>query len=292
LLGGLPQYAEKYKLVRSSSSGQPLAYEGFSVQAYRDAVFSQGATTAAIGNPANIALLKPFTEFNPVKPERVQNIEVGYKGIIDKSLYIDAAYYYNIYNDFITQVRVVTATELGGGIPNYASMLNGTAHAITSGVLEGNTSQIYTNADQKVTSQGAVIGLTYNLFRGYNLTGNYNWNVINTVSENFLSEFNTPEHKFNVGFGNRSVTENLGFNVGLRWQSEFLWQSGFTLPANGMVPAYSTIDAQVSYKIPDIKCIVKVGGSNIANNRYFQSLGGPTIGALYYVSLTFDQMMR
>jgi outer membrane receptor protein involved in Fe transport len=122
--------------------------------------------------------------------------------------------------------------------------------------------------------------------------GNYNWNVINTHAENFLSEFNTPEHKFNLSFGNRKVTENFGFSINYRYQTEFLWQSSFTIPANGMVPAYGTLDAQVSYKIPSIKSVLKVGGSNLANIRYIQSLGGPTIGAIYYVSLTFDELLK
>lgn len=301
LLGGLPRYVEKYNLIRTSTSGVPLSYDGFSVQAYRDAVFGQGGSPQAVANPANIALLKPYIEFNQVRPERVQNIEIGYKGVIDRSLYIDAAYYYNIYNDFITQIRVVTASQfpngtpgVANGTPNYASILNGTAHAFDpqTGEAIGNTSQIYSNASETVTSQGAVIGLTYSLPRGYTLSGNYNWNVLVSGLENLLSEFNTPEHKFNIGFGNRSITENLGFHIGARWQSEFEWQSGFTIPANGMVPAYSTIDAQISYKLPSIKSIVKVGGSNLTNQGYIQSLGGPTIGAIYYVSLTFDQLMR
>jgi outer membrane receptor protein involved in Fe transport len=293
LLGGLPQYAEKYQLVRTSTTGQPLSYDGVSVQAYRDAVFSQGATTQAISNPANLALLKPYTEFNKVKPEKVQNFEVGYKSIIDNRLVIDAAYYYNIYNDFITQIRVVTASQFDDGTPNPGSMLNGTAHAFDNkGTLIGNTSQIYSNASTQVTSQGAVLGLQYNLDRGYTLGGNYNWNVINTRTQNFMTEFNTPKNKFNLSFGNRKVTENFGFNVNYRWQSEFLWQSSFTIPANGMVPAYSTLDAQISYKVPSIKSVVKIGGSNIANKYYIQSLGGPSIGAIYYVSITFDELMR
>lgn len=290
LLGGLDRYANKYNLIRSSNTGQSLSFEGFSVQNYRNAVFAQGASPAAI--VGNVNLLKPFTEFNQVKPERVQSIELGYKGIAANKLFIDVAYYYNMYNDFITQIRVVTASQLGDGSPNYASMLNGTSHKIKNGVLEGNTSQIYTNATEKVTSQGAVIGLTYNLPKGYILGGNYNWNVINTVSEDFLSEFNTPEHKMNMSFGNRKITENFGFNINMRWQSEFEWQSSFTIPANGLVPAYSTIDAQISYKLSDLKSVIKIGGSNLMNQRYIQSLGGPSIGALYYVSLTFDELMR
>ena len=90
----------------------------------------------------------------------------------------------------------------------------------------------------------------------------------------------------------RNVTiclRNVGFNITYRWQTEFEWQSSFAI---GTVPAYSTLDAQVSYKLEPLKSVVKVGGSNLFNNYYIQSLGGPNIGAIYYVSITFDQLMN
>lgn len=296
LLGGLPRYYEKYNLGRVSSTGQNLAFDGFSVEKYAKSVFDGGSTPAAITDLKNIALLKPF-EWAPVKPERVQNFEVGFKSLINNELMIDAAYYYNIYNDFITQVRVRIADELtdGSGAPNYATILNGTALTKESdGSISGNTAQIYTNFTERVTSQGAVLGLTYSLPKGYTLSGNYNWNVLQHAPspDQFMSEFNTPKHKTNISFGNRKITEQFGFNITWRWQSEFLWQSSFTIPANGMVPSYNTLDAQVSYRISDIKSVLKIGGSNLLNKMYIQSLGGPSIGAIYYVSLTFDELFR
>jgi outer membrane receptor protein involved in Fe transport len=303
LIGGLPRYAEKYDIIRSSQSGQNLSFEGTSVQLYSEKVYADGAKTSDIFNPSNLGILMPFT-WKPVKPERVQSIEFGYKGLINNNLLIDMAYYYNIYNDFITQVRVRLAEEFTAdqsldetgdpygytynpsapaGSVNYASLLNGNS---------GNTYQIYTNFEEQITAQGAVLGLTYNFIKGYNASFNYNWNTINDTPSDFFTEFNTPEHKFNIQFGNRKVTENFGFNVTWRWQDEFEWQSSFTIPDNGLVPAYSTVDAQVSYRIPSIKSVVKLGGSNILNKKYIQSLGGPNIGALYYVSLTFDQLFR
>lgn len=313
LLGGLPRYEEKYNLIRSSATGQNLSYEGFSVQNYANAVFNSGATQGAIFDPNNIKELKPFT-WNPVKPERVQNIEIGYKSLIDNRLLIDLNYYYNIYHDFITQVRVRVADQftndpsLNGvpgysyttntalnGTPNYATILNGTAMDINSaGQITGNTAQIYTNFSDQVTSQGFVAGLTYSFPKGYTLGGNYNWNVLIKKPDpnQFLTEFNTPEHKMNLTFGNRKLTDKLGFNVTYRWQSEFEWQSSFTIPANGNVPAYSVTDAQVTYKLSGMKSMLKIGGSNIFNKKYIQSLGGPNIGAIYYISLTFDELMR
>ena len=302
LLGGLPRYADKYDLIRTLPNGDPGAYEGFSVERYRAAVFQQGGSPAAIFNPANIALLEPVTNWNPVKPERVQSMEIGYKGLINNKLMLDLSYYYNIYNDFISQIRIVTAAPFTTanapapplvGSANYATILNSTAGVVNNdGSISGNTYQIYTNIDDQVTTQGFTGGFAYSLRKGYTLTGNYSWNIINDVPDGFLAEFNTPEHKINLGFGNRKVTDKLGFNINYRWQDEFEWQSSFTIPANGMVPAYSTVDAQVSYRIPDWKSVIKVGGSNLINQPFIQSLGGPNIGAIYYISLTFDELMR
>ena len=312
LVGGLPRFAEKYQLFRvADGTGANLSFDGVSVESYSKQVYDAGAKPSDINGTAKDQL-KPFT-WNPVKPESVQNIEIGYKSVLNNSLLIDVVYYYNIYNNFITQNRVRVASQFTNdpakqgvpgytfnpaatpGTPNYASLLSGTSFAVNSnGQIEGNTASIYTNYDKQITSQGAVLGLTYSLLRGYTIGGNYNWNVLQKAPPNseFFSEFNTPRHKMNLSFGNRKVTDNFGFNVSMRWQSEFEWQSSFTVPANGMVPSYTTVDAQVSYKISSIKSVVKVGGSNLLNNRYIQSLGGPTIGALYYVSLTFDELTR
>jgi len=57
------------------------------------------------------------------------------------------------------------------------------------------------------------------------------------------------------------------------------------------VPAYQTIDAQVTYRVPEIKAAIKLGGSNILNHRYYQYAAGPTIGALYYLSFTIDGLL-
>ena len=294
LLGGLPQFYEYYDLTRRSSTNVPLVFTGGSVNNFRNAVF-QGLSPF---DPAASSLLVPFTEAVPVKPERVKSMEFGYKSLIENSLLIDVVYYYNIYTDFITQIRLVTASELSqsdaddvndeagadlvaAGDPSYSSILNGTSN---------NTFQIYTNLTDRVTAQGAAIGLTYSLPKGYSIGGNYNWNkLIGGFTENNLSEFNTPEHKFNLHFGNRKLTKTLGFNITYRWQDSFLWESSFAI---GNVPAYSTVDAQISYRVPDIKSVIKFGGSNIVNERYIQSFGGPNIGAIYYVSVTFDQLMN
>ena len=68
-----------------------------------------------------------------------------------------------------------------------------------------------------------------------------------------------------LSVGNREITRNLGFNLVWRWQDGFNWQSPL---ANGFVPAYQAIDAQVTYRVPSAGASLKLGGSNIFNNRY------------------------
>ncbi|MEO6039311.1 MAG: energy transducer TonB, partial [Saprospiraceae bacterium] len=114
---------------------------------------------------------------------------------------------------------------------------------------------------------------------------NYNELTKNPQPDVFLTGFNTPKFVTNLSFGNREIVKNFGFNVVWRWQDQVYWES--TL-ANGQVPAYSTIDAQVSLAVPALKSKVKIGATNLFNQRYYQFAAGPTIGGLYYVAITYD----
>ncbi|UOV00151.1 TonB-dependent receptor [Chryseobacterium daecheongense] len=58
--------------------------------------------------------------------------------------------------------------------------------------------------------------------------------------------------------------------------------------ASGDIPAYYTIDVQVTWRIPEIKAQVKMGATNLLNRRYFQYAEDPEIGGLYYLAFTYD----
>ncbi len=60
------------------------------------------------------------------------------------------------------------------------------------------------------------------------------------------------------------------------------------LLTGGDIPAYGTLDAQVSYKIPKIKSLIKLGASNLLNQYYSSAFGNPQIGGLYYLSFGFN----
>lgn len=284
LLGGLPYLAEKYKVAESSFTLE-------SVERFTDALLeAETPEDQAIA----AAQLRPYQQFEPVKPEQVQSFEIGYKGLLGNKLLLDAAYYYNIYNDFIAQFRVrqINSDFNEDGVIQPEEILDPGPETLPL-LLNGNalnTFQLYTNVSETVKSQGAVLGFEYSLPRNFNVSANYNWNqLITDQNEGLIFDFNTPEHKVNFSLGNRRLTDQLGFNLTFRWQEEFDWTSSF---ANGTVPSVTTLDAQITYRVPSIKSLVKVGGSNITNNRHFLNYGGPNLGAIYYVSLTFDQFLN
>lgn len=286
LLGGLPQYAEAHRVFEN-------AFLLSSVQNYIAAV-SKAASPAAIGNPANLDLLVPVKGLNPVKPETVRAYEIGYKTLLGKKLLIDVAYYYNQYEDFIAQQTMRKASgpiDLDATTVTQQNTVAG--QSLLSAVVtpgKENTFSVYTNVDRQISAQGFVAGAEYSLPKNFTIEANYNWNQLNEdLGNGFLSNYNTPTHKFNVIFGNRKLTDKIGFNVAFRWQSAYLWESSF---AKGEVPAFGLMDAQISYKLKKYKSQVKLGGSNIFNERYAPNYGAPAIGAVYYVSVLFDELMN
>jgi hypothetical protein len=100
-----------------------------------------------------------------------------------------------------------------------------------------------------------------------------------------------------LNFANREVVKNLGFAVAYRWQGEFVWQASFVGPLVStqqlsVMPAFGTFDAQISYKLKSLKSILKIGGSNLFSNGYRQAWGNPTVGTMYFVSMTFDEFLN
>ncbi|RYZ98041.1 MAG: TonB-dependent receptor [Sphingobacteriaceae bacterium] len=217
--------------------------------------------SVAAGAP-NPTLLTPYTfDAGGLRPESVQSFEFGYKGLATSRLLIDAYAYYNVYKDFI------------GGVDLYQ---NPTTTAVKFSVP--------VNLAGSVKSYGGAFGLDY-LSGKWTYNANASYNKIGDTPASFDNNFNTPEWRFNAGVGNKEIAKNIGFNVQYRWQDEFLWNSTF---ARGIVPSYSTFDAQVNLRIPAVKSMVKLGGSNVLNKYYVTSFGNPQVGAIYYIGLTYN----
>jgi iron complex outermembrane receptor protein len=246
--------------------------------------------------PAYAAEALPKYQYKELQPERIVSYEIGYKGLLSKKLLVDAYYYFSKYSNFIGGTTIVVPTAAAGpGLP------------IESGVASASTRAGYSrpsNTDADIRVIGWAAQVDYSLPKGFTIGGNVAYNELTgfeKTPEQQYAGFNTPKYRYNLSFGKRiGVRDKFGFQVNLRHQDVFLWESSFVLPTNTSlepfqntnVPAVNNIDAQVSYKLSNIKSIVKIGGSNIGGKPYIQAYGSPAVGSMYYVSVTFDELLN
>lgn len=249
LIGGLPQFISAYGLDDGHT------YDTATLNHY-------GATGQG---------LTPF-QYQTFKPETVASWELGYKGVIADKLLIDAYGFYARYTNFIGLTVLIKDPVFGpSGITNQTA---------------ANTFGIYTNSTTHVNTVGAGISLDYRLPQGFMAGVNYAYNNISNASTGQQTDFNTPKNKFNLSLANYSIARYYGFNITYRWQQEYLYQSSFV---TGITPAFGTLDAQISMKIPHMtSSVIKIGATNLLNKYYVDAIGNANIGGLYYVSFGYN----
>jgi outer membrane receptor protein involved in Fe transport len=211
-------------------------------------------------NPPGI----PYT-YQELKPESMRSFEVGYKGYVDKKILIDMYAYFGKYTNFLGRIVLIQPTFPGN-----------------------KPFSIVTNSGNEVKTWGAGVGFDYKMANNFFSFFNAYTDNLTDVPAGFQAGFSTPKYRLNAGLGNSGLgkKKRIGFNVNLRWQDDFYWESGGL--ADGTVPAYTTLDAQVNYKLPKIKSMIKIGGTNITNNYYRTGFGNPYIGGMYYVSFGYN----
>ena len=218
-----------------------------------------------------------------VKPEQVTAFEVGYRGVLpvgENKLSVDFSAYYNDYTDFISSKNVVVPLYGTAG-DNTLSLL-----ALQNGDIQGFA--VYTNSAADISSYGASIGLNTKVFNGFNVGLNYTYSKFDfdqSTDPDFEAGFNTPEHKVKLEFGKNDLFKNFGFNVNVRWQDEYYWESTFL---DATIEARTVLDAQINYRIPSWKSTFKLGGANLTGKEYLSAPGVGAIGSQYYISWTIN----
>ncbi|WP_191858578.1 TonB-dependent receptor [Hanstruepera ponticola] len=216
-----------------------------------------------------------------VKPEQVTSFEVGYRGKLNR-LIVDASVYYNSYKNFISNESVIA--------PLYGQVGDNSLSIDAINFDDTQEYQTYTNSDANVNSYGASIGLTTKVLGDFDLGANYTFakqDFDQAADPDFRTSFNTPEHKVKLSFGNTDLFKNFGFNVAWRWSDAYFWQATF---GDGDIPAYHTLDAQLSYTIPKLKSVIKVGATNMLGDEYFTAIGTGYIGSMYYASIVINNL--
>ncbi|MDR6764150.1 outer membrane receptor protein involved in Fe transport [Flavobacterium sp. 2755] len=282
LIGSAAENLDRFQeTVNVSTAGQTIAGQpatiGMSGQnAYRNAYTV--ASVQAFGASGNVADLQ-VANIGLVKPEQVQAFEAGYRTVVQNDLSIDINGYYNIYNDFMNTARVISPYYGTVGTPlSYQALAFGDRRVY----------QVYTNTTAEISSLGFGVGLSKKVYKDFELGVNYNYAQFNFKQQDdpdFVAGFNTPKHRIKASLGNAKVIKNLGFNVNVRWNTEYLWESSF---GDGIIPENTVLDAQINYAIPKLKSVIKVGATNLFGSDYLQVIGAGMIGQQWFASWTIN----
>ena len=229
----------------------------------------------AIAQHQGLLVKSPYTY---LKPEYIRALEVGYKAALGPAgrLLLDADFYYNAYRDFIAQVEAYVPKTL---------YPDSTATYLNSKATQ-NRYRLWTNSRSQVYNYGGTAGLRYELRGGYRVGGHVTYTRLDrTATADGLEDgFNTPRWAYNLSLANEEAFHHLGFGLHYRHQTSYYAQ---TFLVSGEVPAYATLDAQLSATVPAAALRFKLGASNVLNAYYVSYLGGPRVGGLYYLTVTY-----
>lgn len=252
-----------------------VSIDKFQVQVTSD-INTLGLTQAqAIEKNKNLIQKNPYTY---LQPEFVRSFEFGFRGLaLKKSLFIDYDFYYNKYENFIAQVEA--------SIPNTTD----SAQIPTALYTKATQSRyrLWTNSKSKIYNYGSSLGLKYRYNDMFSILGNVTYSKLDRTDDKDGLEdgFNTPKFILNGTFVAENLWKNLGASITYRQQSKYDYVSFLV---SGSVPAYWSMDAQINYTFEKSGVITKFGGTNFLNKAYYSILGGPQIGAFYYLSLTWN----
>jgi outer membrane receptor protein involved in Fe transport len=239
---------------------------------------------AAILASQGTLVKNPYTY---LKPEYIRSLEVGYKAGFGPGgrLLVDVDFYYNSYRDFIAQVEAYVPQTMAGVALNTGTDLNVIATALNARSGQARY-RLWTNSQSQVYNYGGSAGVRYDVGSGYLAGGNLTYTRLDRTEngDGLEDGFNTPRWAYNLSLANDNAYQNLGFGLNFRHQVSYYSQ---TFLVNGTVPAYSSLDAQVSYHIPAAQVRLKLGASNVLNSYYVSYLGGPSVGGLYYLAVTY-----
>jgi hypothetical protein len=299
LIGSAPENLSRYSetLPVSTTTGQFFNGGATKVmtgeEAYGNSYVAttvQAFAALAPTNPVAASALLRKANVDYVKPEKVKAFELGYRSYVNK-MSVDISGYYNIYNDFIGNLNVVSPYY--GTVQDAPNVLAGptdpgvqTLHALQNDNFR--VYQLFTNTDVEIRSFGFGLGLSRKIYKDYEFGVNYNYAEFNfnqAKDPSFEAGFNTPKHRVKASFGNEKLFKNFGFNISGRWNSDYKWESSMV---DGMVKSATVFDAQINYSIPSLKSTLKIAASNIGGKEYAQVLGAGLIGQQYFASWTIN----
>jgi iron complex outermembrane receptor protein len=227
----------------------------------------------------------------PLSPERVNSFELGYKGIVDDRLFIDAVVYDSYYRDFISPLTATANPAMG----SFAYFPDGTI--VGDGTPTAGALYTYRNFGAAHV-RGSDVGVSWRPLDTVDLSSSVS--AIDLVDFTQSSPnvapllLNVPTLKLK---GSATVTglglPNYFVTVSGRWQSAYKFESGYWSSAKfyadngGELPARFVADIAAGYAFPKQNLKLTATVANVLDDHNVDLLGSPVPGRLAFLQLEY-----
>ena len=234
---------------------------------------------------------------DPLEPEQVNSVELGYKGVYGKSVFVDVVAYNSWYQNFISPLTNVS-DPLGAftGAPTGTVAFDNNGNVVGAGTPLAGTLSTYFNFGE-ATVRGVDVGVNVYASEKLNWTGSVSYIDLADFTQGDGGQellLNVPEWKLKSSVTLRDYGfENYFVSLSGRWQSEYkfaagYWQSDlFYADNDGFVPSRFTASATVGYTIPGYGVSITGNVSNIFNTERVDVLGAPVRERLFWLGVSY-----
>ncbi len=211
---------------------------------------------AAVGNPDLVE-------------EQLDQIEVGYRGVINSNVAVDFAYYYSETKDnidfFADQFYGPTDPPPAWPLPPFVLAL------LPEPLPKSFT---YRNIGL-VKNQGVEIGVRARVANGAEIFSNYTWQKRPEAEGIDQAEINIPPASiFNIGVA--GSYQGFLYNVSVNYQGEAFWADVLDARFHGTTDAVTTLNLTAGYEYRDVNFSVRA--TNLTNEAFQQHFVGDVIG--------------
>ncbi|MBC8045132.1 MAG: TonB-dependent receptor, partial [Rhizobacter sp.] len=257
--------------------------------------FIDATLTARSGTPVvtGIATAASFSIGNPnIKPEESTSFELGYKGIINKSIFVTTDLYFNRRSNFISSslgglapdVYPAYRSNLTGSLAQYNGFVDSTLQARLApsvyarlAQFEGKAASLIVPANIGLINElGAELAVNYYLGESLLLTANYAYIDVKVIENSVTSQKifpNTSRHRMNFG---ATYTHRTLFDAtaNLKYVEGFEWLAGLN---EGQVPSYAVLNLNANVNITrNVRAGVNV--FNALDRKHYEIFGGTVLG--------------
>ena len=180
--------------------------------------------------------------YGAIQPETNNTWELGYKGEINNTLFIDVTAYQTQYQNFQSPLSVIANPFTGTNAYYHTTGLK-----VTDPNGGPQVALIYYNLGQ-ATISGLDAGLKYYFTDNISASGNFGLLLVDTIKTTNIeaTAINSTSAKANVGMDFANIMPNTTAGFSMRYVNRYSFMSGVN---DGVIPSFGSVDLSASYEV-------------------------------------------